>query len=324
MRVLKTVAAAAVTALLMAGCSSTTAPEKSGDLEVIKVGLPASANAIAGYMASDRFAEQVGLKLEIVKINSGSEAIPMLLNGQLDVSLGDGLGTITASTNKVPLAIIGLASSVTSDPAQDPTGIFTNDPNLTVKGLSTGSLAITALGGAPELIARAGIDAAGGDSSTVKFIELRSGQMAASLHSKQVSAIFTNEPYTSAAPGEGFTELLRPSSAAFVDLPLTFWITSQSYAKSNEDKVARFLAAVQAGGRQVNADEVSARKLAGTYMEMDKETLAKIQLPYFAENVTDSKAIEKLVGLATRYGFLKTQPDLDSLLNIDHQVKELK
>ncbi|RYE43134.1 MAG: ABC transporter substrate-binding protein [Hyphomicrobiales bacterium] len=304
-------------ALMSAACGvGDSAPEQStdGSVRKVRVGVPANANGISAYIAARDFADDYGLQVEAVTIKSGAEAVPMLMNGQLDISLGDALGTLMASSNGVPVVVAGVASVASPDPTLDPSAIFVSGPDTGVTQLEGQTLAVSALGGAPELIARAGIDAAGGSSEQVNFVELNPAQMANSISSGRVKAGLAIEPFTTAASEAGLTEVLRPMATGYAELPVTVWFTSQKFAQTHRDTVESFLGAVQSAGVEANGDLPRARKTAGEFIEMDPRVLDAIRLPVFAENVTDVDSVEELVQLADRYDLFDKKPDLGGLL----------
>jgi NitT/TauT family transport system substrate-binding protein len=320
--------ALALAAPLLAGCGSSTAPsgqpDASGSTEPaeIKVGVPATANSINAHLAAEKYFAEKGLKVEFVDVTSGAAAIPMLLNGQLDIAQGDGIGTLAASSNGVPIAIAGVATVQTDDPKLDVTGIFTADNSTKVADLSGNSFAVSQLGGAAELVAKAAIDAEGGDSSTVTFVELQAAQMAAALEAGRVAGALITEPFATAAEEAGLPVLIRPQAAGAPGLPATYWVTSVKYGQKNPEIVKGFLASVQQAGRDANEDPALARKTAAKYMDMDPKVLNAIRLPVFAEDVTDTSGVTKFVDLANRYKVLPKQPDIETLLSLKFEVAE--
>jgi NitT/TauT family transport system substrate-binding protein len=277
-------------------------------------------NAISAHLAAKEYFEEAGLKVEFVDITSGAAAIPMLVNGQLDIALGDGIGTLTASANGVPLAIVGVATVQPEDPKLDATGIFTNNPSAKAADLSGKSFAVFQLGGAAELVARSAIDAEGGDSSQVNFVELQAPQMAAAIKADRVSAALITEPFATAAEKEGLTILNRPQAVGGPGLPAIYWITSQAYGQKNPAILDKFATSIQKANREANSNPAVARETAAGFLQMEPTVLNAMRLPVFAEDVTDTSKVSQFVDLANRYNVLKKQPDLDKLLSLKTKV----
>ncbi|RAX43725.1 hypothetical protein DQ354_19250 [Arthrobacter sp. AQ5-06] len=300
------------------GSASASGP---AEITTLKLGVPANANAISAHLAADKkYFEDAGLKVEFVDITSGAAAIPMLLNGQMDIALGDGIGTFTASSNGVPIAIVGVATTQPSDPKLDSTAIFTANAATKAPGLSGKSFAVSQLGGAAELVAKSAIDAEGGDSSKIEFVEMQAPQMAAAIKADRVAGALLNEPFATAAEKEGLSLLTRPQAAGGPGLPATYWITSQAFGQKKPAVMDKFVTGIQKAGREANSDPAVARETASKFLKMEPAVLNAIRLPAFADNVTDTSGLGKYIDLANRYNVLKKQPDLDKLLSIKAKV----
>lgn len=298
----------------LAACGSSE-PEAEASDRVLKVGLGRSANSLTVYIAAKKFAADHDLKIELVNLDSGAAAIPLLLNGGLDMSLGDSLATLTASANGVPLSVVGVAATGPETPEQDNSAIFVKDDSVTVKDLEGEKVAVSALGGAPELVARAGIDASGGDSSKVDFVEIGIETRDSAIEKGQIKGALLTEPSMTAALQAGtLHELVRPMALAFQKLPVTLWITSQKFAKEQPELVDDFLAAVQDAAVEANEDPAAAKKLGAPLFDMEPGVLDDMRLPVFAEDVNDMSTLPDLVDLVNKYDLFDKQPDLETLV----------
>lgn len=324
----KGIVALALITPLLAACGSTpaapaTVPSTSAGTggpnegTTVRVGVPANANAISAHLAvNKKYLEDAGLKVEFMDVTSGAAAIPMLLNGQMDIALGDGIGTLTASSNGVPIAIVGVATTQPSDPKLDSTAIFTSPAITKASDLTGKSFAVSQLGGAAELVAKSAIDAEGGDSAKIEFVEMQAPQMAAAIKADRVAGALLNEPFATTAEKEGLTLLTRPQAAGGPGLPATYWITSQAYGQKNPAVMDSFATGIQKAGREANSNPELAKETASKFLQMEPAVLNAIRLPAFAENVTDTSGLSKYIDLANRYSVLKKQPDLEKLLSI--------
>lgn len=312
-------ATAALATPLLTGCTSPQPEETQAPLEIvsIKVGLPTTANSVSAYLAMEGAFEEQGLEVEPVVIQSGAEAIPLLLNGGLDITLGDGIGTLTAASNDVPLAVFGIATIQPEDPDLDPTGMFALDDSVTVESLEGQTFAVSQLGGAAELIAKAAIDAEGGDSSKVTFVELAAEQMGAAIQAGTVKAALITEPYATQAEKKlGLYVMNRPTSVGGPGLPATTWVTTLQYGAEHADILQRFAIAVQQAGIEANANPDGAREVAKSFMTAPPEVIDVIRFPVFSENVGDTSGMLDFVELANEYNVFKKQPDMDKVLSV--------
>lgn len=307
--------AAGAAASASAGAAASTSGLPTGDPVSITVGVSPSTASAAVYLAQQKeFAEQ-GLTVNLATIQSGAEAIPRLLNGELTFALGDAAGTITAASNGVGIAATGVATVSPSDPAKDYSSIVAKNPDLkNATDLAGHTVAVNQLNGIAELTAKAAIDKQGGDSSQVQFVELAFPQMNDAVAAGRVDAALVVEPFLTAAKSAGLHVVLAPQAYAVAGLPSTIFVASQSYAGENVDVVKRFNTAVGEAGARANADPDLARQIAGTYTQLPAATLSAITLPTYAEKAADVQGMRQLLELMNKYSMLEQQPDMDTLL----------
>ncbi|HET6297252.1 MAG TPA: ABC transporter substrate-binding protein [Kribbella sp.] len=307
-----------VVALTGAGCSSTGPAQvstTSDGLVHIKVGVSPSTASIAVYLGREKYFADQGVAVDLSVIQSGADAVPRLLNGSLDIALGDAVGTLQSAANNVPLRVVGTVTVSPDDPAKDYSGIVTADASIKdVAGLSGRTVAVNQLNGGAQLTAKSAIDARGGDSSKVKFVELPFPQMAAAVEAKRVDAAMVVEPFLSAGTKEGLTTVIAPQAYSVAGFPSTIFISAAKYADANGDAIGKFMTAVSAAGKAANADPAKSRTVAATFTDLPAATLQGIKLPIYAENAADTAGMTKMLALANKYGVLTKQPDMNALL----------
>jgi NitT/TauT family transport system substrate-binding protein len=310
-------AAATLSIALLAACGSQNddagGMPTAGETLELRVGVPKTANATSAYLAESQgiFAAH-HIKAEFVPVLSGAEALPMLVNNQIDVTLGDGFGTITAAENGLPLTVFGIATIQPKDISLDPAIIFTKDASDTVQDLSGKKFAVAALGGYHELAARSTIDTMGGTSSKVQFVELAQASMAAAIQKGDVAAALLTEPYTTQAEQQGLN-LLEPQAVGTQGVSGTLWVSKKDYAAKNPAVLAAFADAVEEAGHLVNNDRDLARKVAATFMTVKPDVIKVMRFPTFTDSVSDFSSLDRLADLAIRYNMLKKVPDFSTL-----------
>lgn len=316
-RFLSTLGAVALASALLNACGTpdnSRAMPDAGETIELRVGVSTTANSLSAYVAKEEglFARH-NMTVEFVPVLSGAEAIPMLLNNQIDVTLGDGFGAINAATNGLPLAVFGMTTIQPSDISLDPAIIFTRDESVTVADLAGQKFAVSALGGYHELSSQSTIDTLGGDSSTVEYVELTPASMADAIESGQVAAALITEPYSTQAEQRGLHPL-APQAIGTQGVSGLLWMATQEYAANNRAVLDAFAEAVEEAGHLVNENRDLARSVAATYMTVEPKVIDVMRFPTFTESVRDFSSLDRLVELALRYGMLDEEPDLETLI----------
>jgi NitT/TauT family transport system substrate-binding protein len=300
---------------LVAGCASTTTQQNSGGLTHVSVGVSPTTAAIAVYLAQQEktFAAD-GIQVDLQTIQSGADAVPRLLNGSLDLAFGDAVGTVQSAANGVPLRIVGVSTVAPTDPAKDYSAVIAAPGSniTTAADLSGKTVAVTQLNGGAELTVKAAVDARGGDSTKLKFVELPFPQMAAAVKAGRVDAAMDVEPFLTQSKGSVQT-VLAPQVYAVPGLPTTLVVASSSYTAKNQPVIDKFLKAISAAGKKANADPAAGRAVAG-FTKLPAATLNAVTLPVYAESAADASGMNKLIDLMNKYQVLPKQPDLTALL----------
>lgn len=282
----------------------------------LTVGVSPSTASIPVYLAEQKYFAQQGLKVTLTTIQSGAQAVPELLNGQLNIALGDPVGTIQAAGNRVPLAVIGAATIAPTSPHEDYSGIVAASPGITTPAdLAGKTVAVNQLNGVAELSAKAAIDHLGGKSSAVNFIELPFPEMVAAVKAGRVAAALVVEPYLTEATAAGLHIVLQPQAYSFPGAPNVIYVTSQSFRAKDSAVLSKFITAIDEAGREADDDPAAARAVAATYIKLPSAMLAKIRLPIFAENGSDVSGMNTIYALMNQYKIVTTPVDMRTLLD---------
>ena len=135
---------------------------------------------------------------------------------------------------------------------------------------------------------RALVDADGGDSSTMKFVEIAPSEVQATVEKNQVDAGWILAPFLQKAVAEG-----RVVTYNFSKFSPNF--TLAGYFATNDT---------------VNLDEV--REIVTTYTKNTVEQLQSMDLPTFTVDF-DMEAEGKLAAVVHRYGMVKQKPELENI-----------
>ena len=190
------------------------------------------------YMASKRdFAEKLGLKLEFVPLKTDTIGLKASLAGELDSFEGGPGGSIVAASRGADVKIIGCNWVVV------PHGLFVRANISSMADLKGKSIASSAPGSFPELVAKAAFEKAGIPISEIKFASMGSDtdRYKALVAGVVDGAIVSNE-YTPIAAKAG-VKLLVPGSEAVPNFVRVCLHATGKTIAARPDDVAKFLAA---------------------------------------------------------------------------------
>jgi NitT/TauT family transport system substrate-binding protein len=307
---------AASVSLLVAACgSSSPAGGSGGGTEAITVGTSPAILNVSLYTAAQKglFARN-GLSETPKVLASGEEATPLLLNGQIQFAANDPVGVITAISKNVPVEFVAAAGYPSTDPSKDITGLMVKPSVKTAADLDGKTIAVNALGGNLELAAKAAIDKAGGNSSSMKFVVMSLPTMNAAVESGKVAGAVDSEPFITSGRAAGLSDLLSVASTAEPGVPTVVYMTSKAYASSHPDVVRKFIASLNAADSVLSSSPATVRSVAVTSTGTPASLLGKSNLPVFKTAAISASSLDELQNLMIQYKFLDKKIDLSKYI----------
>jgi len=312
----------AVAALLLtAGCSS--APLSQGQASAgatggqqIQVGVIPIVDVAPIYLGKQQgFFEEEGLSLELVPAQGGAAIVPAVTSGTMDFGFSNISSMLLAKSKGLDVKVVTSGAGSTGEEGRDFGGILVaKDSQLTSPAdLAGKTVAVNTLNNINDTTVRASVRKAGGDPSTIKFVELAFPDMQAALERGQVDAIQVVEPFLATGTGAG-ARLLASNYVDTADkLTVGAYFTTAANASSNPDLVKKFTAAMEKSLKYAQENPDAVRKILPTYTKIDEATAEKLTLPGFAAEINRS-GVEQLVTLSKGDGLLKSDVNLDELL----------
>jgi NitT/TauT family transport system substrate-binding protein len=273
---------------------------------------PVLANASLYFASENGAFAKNHLAVTPTSVASGQQAIPRLLGGQIQFTASDPLGAILAIAHKIPLVIVAPASYVPSNPAQDTTGLLVNGGSsiTSVSGLKGKTVAVNAIGGFVQLAAEASIDQAGGDSQSIKWVEVPLQNIVAAVQAGRVDAGVTAEPFVTQGKGAGLRDVLAVTTKALAGVPSALYVTSKAYATAHPQIVKAFANSMYAANAALATDPSEVRAVGAKSTSVPTPVLAKMVVPVFQPRQLTVGALDKLQALMVKYGLLSSQLNL--------------
>ena len=295
----------ALTALLLSALMARSGFAGAQSLVKLRVATPPIENAAEVYYAKDLglFAK-AGLDVEIVPIQGGSAVAEAVVSKAADIGFSSIVPLATAHTKGIPFVLV--APGPVWSTATRNTALFVTQSSSAhgAKDLDGKIIAIAGLGTLAEYATRAWLDQNGGNTSTVKFVEIANGSMPAALSTGRVAAAEINEPYLGTA--EKTDRLIGyPNDAVAKEFLVAGWFTSTSWAQSNPDVVARFAAVMSKAAVWANRkqNDVKAAEILERYTKIETGLMATMVRVHFAERLNASLIQPQIDATAKYAGF---------------------
>lgn len=259
------------------------------------------------------FAEH-GLDVTVQPIQGGAQAMPALVNGDVDFSIGQPFGAMRASLQGLDVAII--ANYASSYAEGDDINAVVSAPGSDITrpaDLAGKRVAVNSIGAAGDLTIGAAVDADGGDASTIEFVEVAFPDAKAQLEAGNIDAAWVPEPFVSMIVGAGGNLVVYPYQATLPGLPtLVIQATGTTVAEDPElVQAVRDAFAEAFAWAEENDDAV--RQALVDELELPEEAAANLPLPRFTTEL-DVDVLQGLADLGVERGYFDSAPDLATLV----------
>ncbi len=295
------------TALLTGAALSASFPLRASAATAMRFATsPSDSGALVFEADAQGYLKQAGVAVDIQYLSNGSASIAALLGGEIDVTGSNMLSVVQARQKGIPIKIIapqaiyrrGQASTLLLCPA--------DSSARSGRDLNGKTVAVNALGGSPHVAVEAWIDKNGGDSSTVKYIEMTFSAMGPALASKRIDAGILNEPSLTDALSNG-ARLLGDAYGAIAPYWLTdCLVATETYIAAHSDDVHRFSAALHIAAIWSNRNHEKTADMVAKLLKIDTPVVQKMHRAIFAEQLTPAM-IQPVIDAGLKYGAI-TKP----------------
>jgi len=287
--------------LLAAAPAALALPARAATLTTVRIGVQPVESAGQTFYAKDLgWFEQAGLDVQITPLSNGGALVAAVIGGALEVGLS-AVGPVAQGAVKgLGVKIIASAGMSLSTAPTDVTMVAIDSPIKTAADLSGKTVGVNGLGNVLMYATQAWIDKNGGNSKSIKWLELPFPAMAPAIAAHRIDAATLAEPYVSDAKAVA-RMLAAPMDAIAPTIPATTWFANGTWLQTQPAVAAKVVdvlrrAAVWANGHPKEAGEILIK-----YTSIKPETLAVMTRSTFGTEVVPSQ-IQALIDTGVRYG----------------------
>lgn len=288
--------------VLIAGRHASAAEKPS-----IVVGALRSDGAGLVYYAQDAgFFARHGIDVRIQPLN-GTATVPLaVMSGSLDVGVTDLLSVALAHAKKIPQNLVFIAPSnlYTSKAPATALLVEKGSPITSAAALTGKTIAVGSLGDLSHIATEAWIDGHGGDSKSVRYIQLPFTEMDAALARHTIDAVVLNEPFLDAAKAHARV-LGYPFDAIGSQFIVSGAFATSDWIAKNPDAVSRFAAALREAADWANRNRAMTAPMLAGISNIPMHVIGKMTRATYAAGLAPS-LVQPVIDVAARYGVLQT------------------
>lgn len=299
---------------VLVSCGTEQGPEGGGEAQSLSVAvLPLDSSATVAYAQHLGLFEKNKLKLKLQKLASGAAIIPAVTSGDADIGYSNVVSIATAYDKGLSPTIIAPAGLYSSAEPQTALIVAQDSQIQTGKDLNGKTFGVNSINNITQIGAMGWIDQHGGDSSTVKFVELGFSNMVEAVAQGRIDAGFVPEPFVAQAKSNDNVRVLAGGYDGIGDDFLTTgWFSTKKWADENPEKVKKFVKIMQEAARWGNQHPDESLPILADYTGISPDVLGNMTRAELAET-SDPTMAQPPIDAAVRYGILKEPLDANKL-----------
>ena len=248
------------------------------------------------------FFERAGFDVVMMPLVNGAAIAAGVASGAIDIGLGNTLTVITAYKKGLPFTVIAPAAMNVNGAPANVLLVPKNSPIKTAADLNDKVVGVSPLRAIGEVAVSQWMDKNGGDSSTVKYIEVPFPQVEAVLAQGRADAAFSSEPFITQAKAS--TRILcNPFAVIGDDWLVTAFFTTKPWAQAHSDLVARFGAVIRQTAIWANKNPDRSADILAKYSRMDAAIVKSTVRARYAATLTPSQ-LQPTIDATAKYKLL--------------------
>lgn len=295
---------AAIATLLGLGTSLWAWPGRAqsvGSLTIAAVGNDSTTSAL--YAVTSGMFRKAGLGVNLVPMTSGGAVAAAVAGGAIQIGHSSLMSLIEAHARGVPFTLVAPSGMIDPSDAQSVQLIVrAESPVRGARDLDGKTFGVPALKDFDAIATRAWMDRTGGDSSTVKFVELPPSASLAALVEGRIDATSLATPFLTQALDSGKVRAVGNAFSAvsprYMELA---WFTASDYADQNRETIRRFAAVMRDAAAYCNAHQAQTAGMIAAFTKIDAGVVRRMPRMKFAPYL-DAAMIQPLIDVAAQYG----------------------
>jgi NitT/TauT family transport system substrate-binding protein len=289
-------------------------PLRAADLTEIRIATALAETAGAAFYAKDLgFFTQAGLDADLQFGRSGAAEIEALVANAADFGSSAVSSIAQARSRGLPVIIVAAGGLMTGK--VDGALVTLNDsPIQKAADLNGKTVAVIGLQSFQQYSTQYWIDKNGGDSRTVKFIEVGFSDINQAVESHRVDAASLFEPSITLALGTGKFKLLANTAAAVGPRWLnSVWFSTDNYVQQNPDVTRRFVSAIRQGAIWSNSHHDESNAILVKYLKLDPDLANRMTRDLQGTELTPA-LMQPNLDVMVRYNALPKTMTVDQLI----------
>jgi NitT/TauT family transport system substrate-binding protein len=254
-----------------------------------------------------------GFDASIERATSGAAAASAVVGGSFDVGKSSIVSLLSAHVHGLPIVAVAAAGDYDASAPTAAIAVRADSTLRTGADLNGKTIAVSALNDLFSIAMRAWIDAHGGDSSTVKLLELPTSAVALALTAGRIDAAVMIQPFLGQAEANGSVKSIGdPVGALGNHHTDSAWFMTTAYTQKNPDAVNRFMRTIRDAAIYVNGHHAETSYLLTKFAMVQSSDVVKLRT--LQGTRLDAANLQGMIDAAARYKVIAERFDAKDLI----------
>ena len=256
---------------------------------------------------------RAGLDVTVESQSSGTAIAAGVAGGSYAAGKSSLAALITAHVRGLPFLLVAGGSRYASSNSYSNLCVKADSPLKTGADLNGKTIASPALNDITTIATKAWIDQHGGDSSTIKVVELPFAAIADALVAGRVDAGFIADPILQQAVDVGKVRVVAHAFDAIApEFMITGWFVTADYARANRAAIIAFNRVMNDASKYIEAHPQDAVAALAKFGGVDPAVIAKSHRLVYA--ALDPKLLQPVIDACAKYKTIPAPFDAKELI----------
>lgn len=259
---------------------------------------------------------RAGIDAQIQRAPSGSAIVAGVVGGSFEVGKSSMPSLLAAIGKGVPITLLSPGGEYSAAAPSLALVVRPDGPIHSAADLNGKTAAVSAIDDLYTIAMRTWIDAHGGDSASVKMVEIPMNAVTETIAAGRLEAGTLTEPFLRAGLESGKVRLLGYSATAIAPrFTMTAWFARSDFAQKNPDLAARFVRVMREASAYANAHHSETVNMLARFMSVDPQDITAMGFRVNLGTSLDPRLLKPLIDAAARYKVMASAIDPRELIS---------
>jgi NitT/TauT family transport system substrate-binding protein len=262
--------------------------------------LPFDAGSELFYGLDMGFFAKAGIDLKLETQQSGPAIAAAVASGALDAGFSNVVSIAAAYKRGLPFVFIAPGAIYTSAAPSTVLMVRSDSPIRTGRDMNGKILGVNGLKNIAQYAPAYWIDRNGGDSSTVKFVEVAPAEDYAAIDTRRLDACNVAEPQITEMKPIGRI-LGKPYDLLGEGWMIAGYFSTHQWADEHADLYRRFVSVLRETAQWANKNQDKSADILSKYTKLDPQLIRSGVRARFGEGVVTPEMLQSSIDLSARY-----------------------